>query len=56
MQKSLGIMKKDNKNNDCSFGLVARMLPYVARMSPAGCPSAARTLPGGRPRVAGLLP
>jgi hypothetical protein len=48
-------MKKVYKNKDLSLSLVARMLPFVARMSPAGCPSVAAKLPACCLRVADKL-
>ena len=55
-QKVVKIVKIDNKNNDIDDGVVAQMLPFAARMLPAGCPFAANELPTGCLQVAELMP
>jgi hypothetical protein len=55
-RKTTEVMKKSNKNNRDTDGVVALRLPDVARMLPSGCPSAARKLPASCPQVADMLP
>jgi hypothetical protein len=49
-------MKNFNANNDNVGEPVAASLPFVAQMSPSGCPSAAGKLPAGCLQVADPLP
>jgi hypothetical protein len=55
-QKGVDVMKIYNENNNMSGEPVVLRLPFVARMLPFGCPSAAGKLPARCLQVAEPLP